>query len=812
MTSLWGAEFEVKNTKAQTRKILDKTTELKSIDVVDGTYRALKSKKVSDRDKLSLIRKEVTRVLGTYAENTIVIRSYTEFVSYIDKSISNGIIAIDTETNNSLDPISCKIMGLCLYTPEMKNAYIPVNHVDIDTKEKFSWQVTEEQIKEQLSRLSNATVLMHNGKFDYEVLKCTCDIVLHIDWDTMVGAKVLNELERAGLKQQYIEKIDPSIEKYSIEQLFENIDYAIVEPELFALYAATDAYMTYKLYEYQKNEFDKPDNAGLYNVFSTIEMPVVPVVAEMELAGVCIDNVYAERLSAKYHKMYDDLQIRITEELSKYDTIINNWRVTPEANKKEVKNGKVQKSKNEQLDTPLNLSSPTQLAIFLYDILKQPVIDKKSPRGTGEPILKKMDLPICDLILESRGLLKLINTYIDKLPECVSKVDGRLHAHFNQFGADTGRFSSSDPNLQNIPSHNNEIRMLFTADKGKILVGGDFSQQEPRLLSHYADDTNMIQAYKDNKDLYAMIASRVYHNDYEDNLEFNPITKKIQPDGKERRTSVKSLLLGIMYGMGTASIAAKLNCSYEEADDIKNGFFREFPRVESWINQTHEFAHANGYVEDVWGRRRRLPDIQKDKYEVSYKNASLIFNPLLRANGKYNDNNAMLIETYKNRLEKCRSKKESDDVKRDATAHDIIIKDNTGFISQAERQCVNARIQGGAASMSKRAMINISKNKELEQLGFRLLIAVHDELIGECPVENADRVKELLSYEMIQSALPEVVVPMKCDTEAFVSWYYDVYSSEIKKEYSKSNGEFERLCCNHTECTREQLEKIINAE
>ena len=808
MASLWGDAFEIKSSKKQTKKILDKTKNPKIIET--KPTKVLSSKKISVKDKLNYIKNEVTRVLGSYAENTLVIKSYDEFKLYIDNAITNGVIAIDTETNNSLDPISCKIMGLCLYTPGQKNVYIPVNHVDIDTNVRFSWQVTEEQIKDQLSRLDNVKIIMHNGKFDYEVIKCTCGIALHIDWDTMIGAKILNELERVGLKQQYIEKIDPSIEKYSIEGLFEKMEYAVIDPELFALYAATDAYMTYKLYEYQLNEFNKPENARLYNLFSNVEMPVVPVVAEMELTGICIDTEYSTRLSKKYHKMYDDLQIKIDEELSKYNTQIENWRLTPEANKKEIKNGKEQKSKNEQLQTPVNFSSPTQLAILLYDVLKTPVVDRKSPRGTGEPILKQIDLPICDLILQSRGLLKLINTYIDKLPECVSKVDGRLHAHFNQIGADTSRFSSSDPNLQNIPSHNNEIRMMFTASPGCILVGGDYSQQEPRLLSHYSNDEHMIQAYKDGKDLYAMIASKVYHNNYEDNLEFNPITKKIQPDGKHRRTSMKSLLLGLMYGRGTKSIAEQLNWSFEDANEIKNGFFNEFPRVEQWISQTQNTAKQTGYVEDVWGRRRRLPDLLKEKYEVHYKNALVTFNPLLGGTGKYNPNTASIVDKYKLKLNNAVYKTEVDTIKKEAAQAGLVIKDNSGFIAQAERQCVNARIQGGAASMSKRAMINVSKNQELKDLGFKLLIAVHDELIGECPVENAEKVKELLSQEMIKGALPEVQVPMKCDTDVFPSWYYDVYQSEIKKEYTELSNDFAMLCNNHPECTPEQLEKMLH--
>lgn len=266
-----------------------------------------------------------------------------------------------------------------------------------------------------------------------------------------------------------------------------------------------------------------------------------------------------------------------------------------------------------------------------------------------------------------------------------------------------------------------------------------------------------------------------------------------------------------MYGRGTASIAESLKCSFEEADEIKNGFFKEFPKVENWINETQEFAKQHGYVEDIWGRRRRLPDIQREKYEVSFKNSMTTFNPLLGATGKYSPNTTRIIDTYKTQLANCKYKKDIDQIKQQAIKQGVVIKDNTGFIAQAERQCVNARIQGGAASMSKRAMINVSKNQELKDLGFKLLIAVHDELIGECPIENAERVKELLSQEMIQSAKPEVVVPMKCDTDAFPSWYYDVYSAEIKKEYAKLNSDFDLLCQNHTECTKNQLAEILKS-
>ena len=550
--SLWGEEFNIPESSSQVKRAVKKVSEPKEPKVVRSVEQTIRSTTVSIEEKLRVITENVLRILGVYKENTVVIKTKEDLINYIDKALDNGIIAIDTETNNSLDPLTCKLMGPCIYTPGMKNAYIPLNHINPQTKERLEWQLTEEDIAEQFKRLTDITILMHNGKFDYQVIKCTTGVPLHIDWDTMIGAKILDENELAGLKYQYISKIDSSIEKYDIEHLFEKIEYALVDPEIFALYAATDAFMTYKLYEWQKLQFERPEHSKMYSLFKDIEMPIVIVAAEMELTGITINQEYAARLANKYHNIVNGVDAKIFAELSKYDKLIADWRLTPEANKQELgkkplKDGtyKLQKSKNELLENPVNVASPAQLAILLYDILKVGVIDKKSPRGTGEEVLEKLKdkVPLCKLMLEKRGLEKLISTYIDKLPKCVSEVDGRLHAHFNQVGAGTGRFSSSDPNLQNIPSHEKSIRMMFTAAPGYVLVGSDFSQQEPRLLSHYSQDENMINAYKNGKDLYATIASSVYNNNYEDNLEHNP-DGSFSPDGKKRRSSVKAILLG----------------------------------------------------------------------------------------------------------------------------------------------------------------------------------------------------------------------------------------------------------------------------
>ena len=437
--SLWGDDFSIKNTKEADLELLEKTK--KPLKVV-SSEKSLKSKKTSIEDKLAIIREEVLRILGGYAENTIVIKTKQQLIDYIDKSIQNGIISVDTETDNSLDPITCKLMGPCIYTPGQKNAYIPINHINYVTGERLDWQLTEEDVAEQFKRLENTPIIFHNGKFDYEVIKCTTGVSLKIYWDTMIGARMLNENERAGLKEQYIAKIDPSIEKYDIEHLFSGIEYAIVDPEIFALYAATDAFMTYKLYEWQLKQFNLPDNKRIFDVFKNVEIPVITVAAQMELDGVEIDKEYATRLSEKYHKKSEELDKLIEIELKKYDSVIAQWRLTPDANyhpPKKAGSGEG-KSKAEQLDDPVSISSPTQLAILIYDVLQYKSVDKKMPRGTGEDILVKLNekyqIPLCDLILQKRGLEKLIGTYIDKLPECVSPKDGRLHAQFNQLGTD----------------------------------------------------------------------------------------------------------------------------------------------------------------------------------------------------------------------------------------------------------------------------------------------------------------------------------------------------------------------------------------
>ena len=443
--SLWGDDFNIPAVQDELKKVLNKTANKTDEQLI-------KSKLTPIAEKIGIITQNVMKKLGHYKDQMVVIRDKETFHNYISAAIEQGIIAIDTETNNSLDALTCKLIGACIYTPGQKNAYIPINHVDVNTRIRLPNQLTELDIKEEFERLGNTKILMHNGKFDYKVLKCTCDLDLDIYWDTMVGARLLDENEpSAGLKQQYIDKIDPSQEKYSIEGLFEGLEYAIFDPELSSYYASTDAYMTYKLYEYQVEAFKDPGLKGVFSIFKDIEMPLIKVVANMELTGIEVDLEYADRLSKKYNKLLKECSQRVDKALEEYRPIITAWRLTPEANYKSVnkKGDGFNKSKNEQLADPASLDSPIQLAIFLYDILKIPAPNSKSPRGTGVEELKAISklgkYPIVDILLEERKLNKLLNTFIDKLPNDLNPKTGKIHCEFLSLGTDTGRFSCKNP-------------------------------------------------------------------------------------------------------------------------------------------------------------------------------------------------------------------------------------------------------------------------------------------------------------------------------------------------------------------------------
>lgn len=544
--SLWGDDFKLPDEKIKTKKIKEKLSKPKTTEV--SVEKQVKSKKVSIKEKMILIKTEVLRVLGKQADNVMCIRDKETLDNYISKAIKACRIAVDTETNNTTDTHTCKLMGPCLYTPGEKQVYIPINHRDPETKEKLPNQLTEQDMHDAFQKLVNAGthIIMHHADFDYQVIHYTCGIDLPVFWDTMLAAQVLNENEPASLKEQYIMKIDPDQEKYKINDLFEGVHYADVDPDVFAFYAATDSKMTDALYEWQVNEFAKPDNTKLYRVFRDVEMAVMPVVAKMEMRGVPVDEEYNRRLSEKYNKKLTICDAAIAEELEKLKPTINAWRLSKEANeasrayapKKSKKKDdeiaaqypfvdekgmryKVGKALVEQLPEEINLGSPVQLAILLYNILKAPIVDKKQPRATGEEALEalaeKTQLPICSLLIERRGLVKLLSTYIDNIPVLVNFWPDRcVHTHFRQYGAKTGRFSSggkvrymddegrnceiSSVNMQNIPAGQKELRMQFKAPVIEVFQNF-ISENQVNVFIH--DEVQTAEGWKLAEELRA---------------------------------------------------------------------------------------------------------------------------------------------------------------------------------------------------------------------------------------------------------------------------------------------------------------------
>lgn len=536
--SLWGEAFEL-DTKSKTNKIIDKIKKPKA--KATSTEKQLQYKFLSYDDRIAIIREKVYSVLGNKIHNIEVIKTKQQLKEYVDKVISIGFVALDTETNNTLDYINCKLMGPCLYTPGLKQAYIPINHIDPATRERLPWQLTEEDFKEELQRAmeSHVKFIFHNYKFDYSVIKTTTGVKVPVFWDTQEAHKMIDERNVGRkfvnrLKNMYAKYIDKNQKIYDIETLFTGMEYALVPPELFAIYASTDAFVTYKLFEYQQDVFSYDSMKNRLKVFTEIEIPLLSAVAEMEYRGIAIDFDFVERVKNKYNNKLEEINKKVDDEMLKINQLVAEWKKTPEAQTKI--NDK--KSKGEMLDNPINFSSPTQVAILLYDILKFPEgIDPKSPRGTGGKVLdelaEKYNFPLGKVMSEQKEVNKLLSTFINAIPEFANTTDKKIHCNFNTQGAETGRFSSNSPNLQNIPSHSKDIRPMFCADEGKVLVLADYSGMEVRMASSVSNDPVMIQAYKDGKDLYALIGSMVYKTTYENCLEHYVEGTKIMFEGKE---------------------------------------------------------------------------------------------------------------------------------------------------------------------------------------------------------------------------------------------------------------------------------------
>lgn len=699
--------------------------------------------------------------LGKYKEDYIVLRDDESVVSYFESIIQQGIGAIDTETT-SLDPLTCTMAGVCLYAPGLKPAYIPINHISYITNARVSNQVEAQLIKDCLQKCKDADVkwIMHNANYDTRVILHQVGILIKCYWDTQWAARCISNLDSYSLKNQHLKYCNSKdTEALSYDKLFEGIPFTLIPIMTGYLYAAGDGVKTFELYEHQRTVLNRRNLRGPFEVFMNIEMPLIAAVTTMEDYGIAFDMDYNKELSVKYNSILDKQKSRVHELIEMYRDDVEVYK---------------QNNPGHCLSEPVNIDSPKQLSVILYDILKLVSPDKKKPRGTGEEIMSTLDTPIAKAVLDYRTTAKLLSTYIDKMPHVLNPNDGRIHCKYNQYGADTGRFSSQDPNMQNIPSKNKDIRKMFKASEGYAMISGDFSQQEPRTLAHMSQDPDLIQAYADGKDIYAWIAQSIYNVPYDECKEFRPDGTK-NPEGKKRRDSVKSIILGIMYGRGAKAIAEQIGSTTKKAQEIINKFFKSFPKVEEFIKQVQETARKTGYVETAWGRRRQLPDMLLEPYKFSWLNGfePQNFDPLAfdGVSTEVEDIPEHEKQYFTKRLKGCYRAKERASIMAEAKSKGIYVVDNTAKIADAERQCVNSIIQGSAADMTKLAMVAIHNDPQLTEWGYKMLIPVHDEIIGEAPMENAQKCGERVCELMIGAANSKITVPMKVDAEITERWY-----------------------------------------
>lgn len=352
----------------------------------------------------------------------------------------------------------------------------------------------------------------------------------------------------------------------------------------------------------------------------------------------------------------------------------------------------------------------------------------------------------------------------------------------------------------------------------------------------------MRQAYLEGKDLYCVIAASIYNNRYEDNLEHYPEGTELELDGKkivcghkthlnkagkERRSVAKMVLLALTYGMGPSTLAKRINKTNKEAQDIFDNFFKSFPKVEELIKSSKEFLRTHGYVEDWAGRRRHLTDYFLNPYEAAYANPEALiaktFNPILGC-----ENRPLMddvLASWVSRARATKNNKEFEALAKQAAAtkdeygkekSSVILTANTGRIAQAERQCLNARIQGSAASLTKLAMIQIHNSQELKDLDAKLVMTIHDEVMLECPALYAEQASEILPRIMIEAAAPYINVPMKCDPAVESRWYTSEYAVAVQEEFKKLTGKgydrdtaFSELYKKHPELPKEAIYKTI---
>ena len=587
-----------------------------------------------------------------------LIENEDELRRICDFFITKEFVSIDTETT-STDAISAELVGLSFSAEESKAFYVPV-----PANYKEALKVVE--IFKPLYESDKIMKIGQNIKYDYEVLTRYGVTIQGKMFDTMIAHYLIQpELHH---NMDYLAETLLGYQTIHIEELLgpkgkKQKNMRDVSPADIYEYAAEDADITLRL----KNVLEpRLKELGVKELFWNIEMPLVRVLADMELNGVCLDT-----------EALQDTSKIFTERMKQYEQ-------------------EIYKEAGEEF----NISSPKQVGDILFgklQIMDKPKKTKTGQYVTSEEVLQSLEnkSPIVRNILNYRGMKKLLSTYIDALPKLINPHTGHIHTSFNQALTATGRLSSSDPNLQNIPVRTDdgkEIRKCFIPEEGCLFFSADYSQIELRIMAHLSEDENMMEAFREGHDIHRATAAKIWHED-------------IDKVTDAQRKKAKQANFGIIYGITTYGLAQRMDISNAEAKDLIQDYFRTFPKVQAYMEHAKEVARAKGYAETLFHRRRYLADINS----------------------------------------------------RNATVR--------GF---AERNAINAPIQGTEADIIKVAMVRIWERFKKEGIRSKMILQVHDELNFSVYPEEREKVERIVIEEM-QNAYP-LNVPLIADAGWGKNW------------------------------------------
>ncbi len=588
-----------------------------------------------------------------------------EFDEWLARLQAAPLFAFDTETT-SLDYMEARVVGVSFAIEPGKAAYVPFGHDYLGAPVQLTEAVVLGKLKPLLEDPARLKV-GQNLKYDRNVLLNHGIELQGIAYDTMLESYVLNSTasrhDMDSLARRYL-----NVETISFEDIagkgVKQLTFNQIELEQAAPYAAEDADITLRLHQALWGKLSA--EPGLAKVFREIELPLLPVLARMERLGTTIEPKLL-------HQQSQEIEVRLAE---------------------------LEKQAHELAGQEFNLSSPKQLGEILFTKLGLPII-KKTPKGapsTAEEVLAELaetyELP--QLLMEHRGLAKLKSTYTDKLPLMIKPQTGRVHTSYHQAVAATGRLSSTDPNLQNIPVRNEQgrrIRQAFIPCAGYKLVAADYSQIELRIMAHLSGDKGLLTAFAEGKDIHKATAAEVF------GVALDAVTS-------DMRRSAKAINFGLIYGMSAFGLAKQLGIGRAEAQKYMDLYFERYPGVLEYMERTRQQADAQGYVETLFGRRLYLPDIKSR---------------------------------------------------------------NAGLRKAAERAAINAPMQGTAADIIKRAMINVDGwIRGIEDESIRMLMQVHDELVFEIREEKLEEYIALIKEKM--SGAAELYVPLVVEAGTGDNW------------------------------------------